>query len=104
MLTALATRTELSERCSPGIVDLLAALPDLAGEARARSVEFEGRRSLAPDFTDKLKRAGAFRILVPTDAGGLGGSLLQWLDVVTALAEADASTGWYRLMPISAQA
>jgi indole-3-acetate monooxygenase len=73
---------------------LRSALPDLAAEARARSVEFEERRKLTADFTDKLKRAGAFKILVPLDAGGLGGSLLDWLEASMTLAEADASTGW----------
>ena len=53
--------------------DLWAALPELAAEARARATEFEARRSLAPDFTDRLKRAGVFRILVPADVQGLGG-------------------------------
>ena len=76
------------------IGELRAALPEVAAEARARSTEFEGLRKLAPDFTDKLKRSGAFRLLVPADARGLGGSLPEWLEIMTALAEADASTGW----------
>ncbi len=76
------------------IDDLLAALPDLAAEARARSLEFEECRRLAPDFTDKLKRAGVFKLLIPADAKGLGGSLPQFLEILMALAEADASTGW----------
>ena len=74
--------------------DLRSALPELAAEARARSNEFEARRSLAPDFADRLRRAGVFRILVPDDADGLGGSLPEWLEIVMTLAEADASTGW----------
>ncbi|MET0849503.1 MAG: acyl-CoA dehydrogenase family protein [Candidatus Rokuibacteriota bacterium] len=74
--------------------DLDAMLPELAAEARARAVEFEARRSLAADFTDRLKRAGMFRVLVPPDAGGLGGSLPEWLEIIMALAEADASTAW----------
>jgi indole-3-acetate monooxygenase len=74
--------------------DLQAALTELTAEARARSTEFEARRSLAPDFADRLKHAGVFRILVPDDARGLGGSLSEWLEIVMALAEADASTGW----------
>ena len=76
------------------IGDLRAMLPALAGEARVRSTEFEERRSLAPDFTDKLKRAGVFKILVPGDARGLAGSLPEWLEVIMTLAQADASTGW----------
>ena len=54
---------------------LAAALPDLAAEARARAASSRTCRKLAPDFVDKLARAGAFRILVPADAGGLGASL-----------------------------
>src|SRR5688572_26764554 len=74
--------------------DLWAALPELAAEARARATEFEARRSLAPDFADRLKRAGIFKILVPADVQGLGASLTEWLEIVMTLAEADASTGW----------
>jgi alkylation response protein AidB-like acyl-CoA dehydrogenase len=73
---------------------LHAALPDLAAEARSRALEFEEKRRLPADFTDKLKRAGAFKVLVPADAGGLGGSLPEWLEAAMTLAEADASTGW----------
>src|SRR5262245_12705067 len=76
------------------IGELRAALPDLAGEARTRSAEFEERRAIAPDFAARLNRAGAFRVLIPADAKGLAGSLVEWLDIVTTLAEADASTGW----------
>lgn len=74
--------------------ELRSDLPELAAEARSRALEFESRRSLAPDFTDRLKRAGVFRILVPADAQGLGGSLPEWLEIIMTLAEADASTGW----------
>jgi len=56
--------------------------------------EFEDLRKLAPDFVDKLARAGAFKVLVPGDAGGLGASLPEWLEIMMALAQADASTGW----------
>lgn len=73
---------------------LRGALPDLAEEARARATEFESLRKLAPDFANRLKRAGVFRILVPADAGGLAASLEEWLEIVMTLAEADASTGW----------
>jgi alkylation response protein AidB-like acyl-CoA dehydrogenase len=76
------------------LAGLSAALPDLAAEARARSLEFEDRRNLAPDFVKKLKAAGAFKVLVPAEAGGLGGSLPQFLEFAMAMAEADASSGW----------
>ncbi|MFT5449468.1 MAG: alkylation response protein AidB-like acyl-CoA dehydrogenase [Gammaproteobacteria bacterium] len=69
-------------------------LQQLAAEAKERALEFEEHRSLSTDFTDKLKAGNLFRILVPETAGGLGGSLLHWLEVMTMLSEADASTGW----------
>lgn len=76
------------------IGDLRSVLPELATEARARAIEFEEGRKLTPDFVDKLRRAGVFKILVPAEAGGLGGSLTEWLEIIMTLAEADASTGW----------
>ena len=79
---------------TPSIQQLRSALPALAAEAKARAQEFEERRSLTPDFVDKLRREGLFRILVPADARGCGGSLTQWLEIMMTLAEADASTGW----------
>lgn len=84
----------MSPHSSRSISHLLSSLPDLAAEARARSLEFEESRKLAMDFAGKLKRAGAFKVLVPLDAGGLGGSLPEWLEMAIMLAEADASTGW----------
>jgi indole-3-acetate monooxygenase len=73
---------------------LQASLGDLAAEARNRATEFESMRKLAPDFVDRLAGAGAFKVLVPGAAGGLGASLPEWLEIMIALAQADASTGW----------
>jgi indole-3-acetate monooxygenase len=81
-------------RHARSIDDLFAALPDLAEEARGRAVEFEESRTIAPDFVKRLKAAGVYRLLVSREQGGLGGGLLDWLDMATTLAEADASTGW----------
>ena len=76
------------------VEQLHALLPDLVAEARSRGPEFEAARQLAPEFANKLKRAGLARLLVPQQAGGLGCSLPDWLEVMMQLAEADASTGW----------
>lgn len=76
-----------------GFRPLRAALPAPAAEARAGAAEFERARSLPSDFVVRLKAAGAYRVLVSRERGGLGGTLGEWLDMVAALAEADASTG-----------
>ncbi len=70
------------------------AIPELAGEAMERAGEFEADRQLADDFVRRLKSAGVYRVLVPVEAGGLGGTLVDWLEMATSLAYADASTGW----------
>lgn len=81
-------------RYARSIDDLFTALPDLAEEARGRAAEFEESRTIAPGFVQRLKAAGVYRVLVAREQGGLGGGLLDWLDMATTLAEADASTGW----------
>lgn len=84
----------MSARPSETVDDLMSALPGLAAEARERATEFEEARNIAPDFVSRLKSAGAYRVLVSREQGGLGGSLTEWLHMATTLAEADASTGW----------
>lgn len=81
----------------PGVTSidqLNTLLPPLAAEARMRGPEFEAARRLAPDFAGKLKQAGLIRLLVPQQAGGMGCSLPEWLELMMQLAEADASTAW----------
>ena len=79
---------------NPTLETLRTDLSDLCKEARRRGREFEASRQLPHDFTNRLKAAGAYRILYPEDLGGLGGSFVDWFDMGLALAEADASTGW----------
>ena len=79
---------------SHDLSDLRAALPALVDEARRRSLEFEEGRCISPDFGERLRAAGLFRLLVPQSMGGLGATLNEWLEVGMALAEADASTAW----------
>lgn len=79
---------------SDALLELKTDIPQLADEARSRAEEFERARQISPDYADKLKISGVFRLLVAEAQGGLGGSLLDWFDMATILAEADASTGW----------
>lgn len=77
-----------------GLAALREATPVLAAEARQRASEFEEQRQLPEDYVAKLKAAGVCRMLVSPSQGGFGSSLRDWLDVITALAESDGSTGW----------
>ena len=70
--------------------NVTALAPSISG--RAEEIE-EGRR-LPPDLVEELKRAGAFRMLLPASHGGVGVELPEALRVVETLAAADGSTGW----------
>lgn len=69
-------------------------LADVLNEVRERADEIEQLRELPDDLAQRIHGAGYFRLLIPADLGGLGGSLQDWLRVATAFAEADASSGW----------
>ena len=65
------------------------SLPALCDEARDRALEFEEGRAISPDFADKLKAANIFNVMIPEAAGGLGGSLPDWIEVMIKLARHD---------------
>ncbi len=87
-MTAIAGRAALT------VESLMEALPALASEAEKRGREIEQLRKLPPDFAERLLRAGVFRLLVPRELGGLGGTFLDWWKVALAFSTADGSTGW----------
>ena len=74
--------------------DVLAAVAELAPDIRARADEIEKARRLPPDLARSLARAGAFRMLVPRDAGGLELAPDIALRAIEAAGAADASVGW----------
>jgi alkylation response protein AidB-like acyl-CoA dehydrogenase len=67
---------------------------ELGPQLAARSDEIEKLRRLPPDVAKRLGEAGFYRIFVPTDLGGLGGSPLEAMEVIETLAEFDASAAW----------
>ncbi|HEX5097668.1 MAG TPA: acyl-CoA dehydrogenase family protein [Acidimicrobiia bacterium] len=66
----------------------------LAPSIAARAAEIEAARRLPLDLLDDLKRAGCFRLLLPTSHGGIGAGLPDAMRVLEILARADGSTGW----------
>ncbi len=69
-------------------------LATAAEVASARATESEGLGRLADDVVDALRGSEAFRIWVPEELGGLGGSVHDGLDAIETLASADGATGW----------
>jgi alkylation response protein AidB-like acyl-CoA dehydrogenase len=78
-----------------GILD---ALRPLLPEISARAPEIEAMRRVPGDLLDRLKAAGAFRLLLPASHGGGGSDLAAALPVYEELARADASTAWITLI------
>ena len=76
------------------MTDVLAAVQEMAPAIRARAEEIERARRLPADLARALASAGAFRMAVPRDVGGLELAPDTMLRVIEAAAQADASVGW----------
>ena len=76
------------------MTDVLAAVVELTPAIRARAAEIEQARRLPADLAKALATAGAFRIAVPRDVGGLELDPASLLRVIEAAGNADASVGW----------
>ncbi|MEQ3745053.1 MAG: acyl-CoA dehydrogenase family protein [Henriciella sp.] len=74
----------------PTLSAAIALQPELA----ARAAEMEDVRRLPADLAAKLAEAGLFRMVTPSEYGGLECSPIQIVNAVEAVAEANASAGW----------
>lgn len=74
--------------------EVLRAVEGLRPTIAARAAEVEGARRVPPDLVRLLVDAGAFRIVRPTQFGGIGASLPDALRVFQSVARADGSVGW----------
>lgn len=74
--------------------DVLRAVRDLAPTIAARAGEVEAARRMPPDLLDELVAAGCFRLFLPRSHGGVGADLAGAMEVLEALAAADASVAW----------
>jgi alkylation response protein AidB-like acyl-CoA dehydrogenase len=73
---------------------MLAQARALAPAIRERAPEIERARRLPADLARDMARAGLFRIMLPRSVGGLELDALDALEVIEAIGEADAATGW----------
>lgn len=69
-------------------------LDEIVADARRLAPDFEAAREISASFDERLRRAGAYDVLVPRHLGGRGEGLVEWFSVVRALGAADASVGW----------
>jgi alkylation response protein AidB-like acyl-CoA dehydrogenase len=88
MATAAATAGELTAE------EILANARELAPRVASRSTEIEALRRLPADLVADLRAAGMFRMGRSRAKGGPQMTLVQHLEVIEVLAEADPSVGW----------
>ncbi|MEM9201080.1 MAG: acyl-CoA dehydrogenase family protein [Actinomycetota bacterium] len=74
--------------------DVLTAARELGPSIGARSEAIEAERRLPLDIVDQMRAAGAFRMYVPDDLGGVGVSAWESLQVIEEFAYHDAAAGW----------
>ena len=74
--------------------DWIARVRSLRPLIEAASARTEVARQLAPEVLEALHATGLFRLLIPRDLGGVQLDLPAYVQVIEALAEADASVAW----------
>jgi alkylation response protein AidB-like acyl-CoA dehydrogenase len=74
--------------------DVLDAVMKIVPDIAARANEIEELRRVPSDLIERLRAAGAFRMLLPKEYGGEGLEMVQVVAVIEAVARADASAGW----------
>jgi alkylation response protein AidB-like acyl-CoA dehydrogenase len=81
--------------------DILAGLRDLTAEVIARADEIESARRVPKDLSDKLAKAGAYRMIVPRKFGGEELNLIEVSEVLQQLAYADGSAAWSVMVTVA---
>ena len=93
------TLDKASETESPVLENIRKILPDVAAQSQAG--EEQGR--VTPDVIGKLREAGMFRMLLPTELGGHELSLAQVCKVIEELSVADGAAGWTAMVQFAAE-
>lgn len=78
----------------PPITDPLAVAESFVTEVAARVAETEAARQVPQDLAERIAATGLYRLCVPRELGGPGGSPADYARAVERLARADASVGW----------
>ena len=86
--------TAARQPADPAAADIMANARALAPAIRARSREIESLRRLPPDLVADLRDAGVFRMGRSRAKGGPQMTLVEHLEVIEILAEADPPVGW----------
>src|SRR5579863_3874802 len=88
----MVTRTAVESR--PEGAAVIEAVRALTPEIRAAAEEIEAERRLPARIIEAMKRAGAFRMVMPREWGGPELDPVTQVRVIEALSYADGSVGW----------
>lgn len=75
-------------------INTIAAVTGLHEELASRAAEMDDARRLPADLAATLARAGLFRMVVPSQYGGLELSPREIVETIEAVSIANASAGW----------
>lgn len=78
--------------------DVLGAVRALGPDIANRAAEVEQARRVPGELVDALVAAGAFRLAVPAELGGVEAHPRQLLEVIEEVARADGSVGWVTMI------
>lgn len=70
------------------------AVQELCSEIASRAEETETARNVPHDIVDRLRALGVYKMVQPSEIGGLEMHPLEALSVLEQLSYADGSTGW----------
>ena len=95
-MAATLPKNATGEREKTGLTtaDYLSRVKALASALKASAAEIDERRELPPTIVDKFVEGGFFRLLLPRALGGAELLPADYVPVIEAVAEIDASTAW----------
>ncbi|HTW53447.1 MAG TPA: acyl-CoA dehydrogenase family protein [Stellaceae bacterium] len=79
---------------SPSTADYLTRVKALAPALKASATEIDQRRELPAAIVDKFVEGGFFRLLLPRSLGGAELLPADYVPIIEAIAEIDASAAW----------
>jgi alkylation response protein AidB-like acyl-CoA dehydrogenase len=82
-------------------MNLVSAARALRADIAAHVDAMEAERSMPAPLSDRIRDAGLYAMLMPSDLGGGEVSPQTYFDAVEAVAEADASAGWCTMISAS---
>ncbi|MEA1672826.1 acyl-CoA dehydrogenase family protein [Nitrospirillum sp. BR 11163] len=88
----MATIAQLSTETLPH--DVVSAVKALLPELRAAQSESDRLARPPTHIVERLREAGAYRLTIPKEYGGLQADMKTWMDTITEIGRGDAGVAW----------